>query len=163
MKLKIDFFYSSLEDSVLKKETKTTLTLFFVCSSFLLFNAPLIILQTLENAGITSLDAHCIRSLVYFLYDFQYSFNFFLYAAACEQYRRAYIYFIKCIYFAVNLLTKKVVGNSYNLWISYSFAGKKQIVGTNLQSTNQHCTFNSSKIHILWHRKYITNVLCMHM
>ena len=154
---------SSLEDSVLKKETKTTLTLFLVCLSFLIFNVPFTILETLEDAEITSLGASYIRLLMYFLYWFQYSFNFFLYAAACEQYRRAYIYFIKCIYFAVNLLTKKVVGNTYNSWISYSFAGKKQIVGTNLQSTNQHCTFNSSKIHILWHRKYITNVLYMHM
>ena len=98
---------SSLEDSVLKKESKTTLTLFLVCLSFLIFNVPFTILETLEDAEITSLGASYIRLLMYFLYWFQYSFNFFLYAAACEQYRRAYIYFIKCIYFAVNLLLRK--------------------------------------------------------
>ena len=57
-----------------------------------LFVQPIIILQIIGDRHI---KVHPIAYLgIYCLYWFQYSINFFIYAARCEQYRKAYKYFL---------------------------------------------------------------------
>ena len=98
--LKICFvlnYNSSLTNQILSKnETKSTFMLSLVCFSFILLVFPIVLHDVLlevfkfEKKEYNNL----IHLALYFLYWFQYSLNFFIYAARCQQYRRAYVYFI---------------------------------------------------------------------
>ena len=97
----VDFFKkyiynsSSTNQILSKNETKATFMLSLVCFSFILLVFPMILHDVLlevfkfEKKEYNNL----IHLALYFLYWLQYSLNFFIYAAGCQQYRRAYVYF----------------------------------------------------------------------
>ena len=90
------WLFSSTREFLCKRERRTTWTLFLVCFCYFFFVLPLpahLILQDLDifNPNIISY----IRLGTLCLYWCQYSANFFIYAARSDQFRKAYIYFLK--------------------------------------------------------------------
>ena len=77
-----------------QKEARITWTLFLVCFCFMLFELPLTIYKTIYDLGLVEGNAY-ISMALYFLYWFQYSLNFFIYAVRSDQFRKAYFFFLK--------------------------------------------------------------------
>ena len=82
----------------MQRESRTTLALFFICLSYLIFVGPVTIsdvihdLKLYDDESTLHSDFHLIIINIYWL---QFSCNFFIYAARSEQFRMAYLYFLK--------------------------------------------------------------------
>ena len=81
-----------------QKEAQTTRTLFMVCLCFVVFVMPM---ETYDILFYLDLLPHGGNSYVYLplhlLYWFQYSANFFIYAARSDQFRKAYLFFFSSV------------------------------------------------------------------
>ena len=92
--------FSSTKKVLSQKESRTTWTLALVCFCYFLFVMPITIVNILHDFGVHGiLDSYCYL-FAFCIYWLQYSLNFFIYAARSEQYRRAYLFFLKevCTY-----------------------------------------------------------------
>ncbi|TRY76938.1 hypothetical protein TCAL_14708 [Tigriopus californicus] len=76
--------------NVLQREYNMTCTLFLICLCYLVFVAPIAIVNIIDPTA-QNPQLHLAFFCVYW---FQYSLNFLIYAARCEQYRRAYFFFL---------------------------------------------------------------------
>ena len=81
-----------MKKAMLIREIRMSRTIFLVCFSYYLF----VILPVLVGEVMDVKSQHPLLMLgLYFVYWSQYSINFFIYAARSEQYRKAYVYFLK--------------------------------------------------------------------
>ncbi len=88
---------SVLKKSVLRREAKTSRALFLICFCYFIFVTPVAV----ANVFSINLDVETAQVL-YCIYWLQYSINFFVYAARCEQYREAYLYFLTNVFTTTN-------------------------------------------------------------
>ena len=101
IKFFFNIHFSSTKKVLSQKEARTTWTLALVCFCYFLFVMPITIVNILHDFGVHGiLDSYCYL-FAFCVYWLQYSLNFFIYAARSEQYRRAYLFFLKevCMYY----------------------------------------------------------------
>ena len=90
--------FSSTKEILMQRESRTTMALFFICLSYLIFVGPVTIsdvihdLKLYDDESTLHSDLHLVIINIYWL---QFSCNFFIYAARSEQFRMAYLYFLK--------------------------------------------------------------------
>ena len=90
--------FSSTKEILMQRESRTTTALFFICLSYLIFVGPVTIsdvihdLKLYDDESTLHSDLHLVIINIYWL---QFSCNFFIYAARSEQFRMAYLYFLK--------------------------------------------------------------------
>ena len=70
-----------------------TRTLFLICFAYYLFVAP----KSIWNIWFYEISIPDVQLGLFCLYWLQYSVNFVIYAARCEQYRKAYMYTLKAV------------------------------------------------------------------
>ena len=73
---------------------KFSWTIFLICFCFLAFVLPFNICDFLEETGVFSVD-HSIRLAMLYLKWVHFAINFVIYAATSDQYRKAYLFFLK--------------------------------------------------------------------
>ena len=97
-----------------QKEAQTTRTLFMVCLCFVVFVMPM---ETYDILFYLDLLPHGGNSYVYLplhlLYWFQYSANFFIYAARSDQFRKAYLFFFSSVRTKKTLSCSPHTNNQY--------------------------------------------------
>ena len=76
---------------ITKREIRTTWTLFMICFCYFLFVMPIVVVNIVDGSS----ERPAINLAFFCLYWLQYSLNFFVYAARSEQYRKAYVYFLR--------------------------------------------------------------------
>ena len=108
MKLILKYFFftrSTVEHlNQIEIRTKKTLTLVFVC--YFLFMTPLIMMHFIHIFGILFDDnLYLAAACIYLL---QYSLNFVIYAARNEQYRQAYMLYLRWVTNIYNKFTYMV-------------------------------------------------------
>ena len=93
-------FHRSTNNFLNKNELRLAWTLFSVCLCYIIFVLPITFIYEVDLK---------IHSALFCVYWLQYSLNFFLYAARIEQYRKAYLFFLKevCTVFIVYLVIPK--------------------------------------------------------
>ena len=92
LKVTISLF-SDINKLLSKKEAQTTKTLALVCLCYFIFVGPITICNIVHDLGYHDVDSYAYL-IAFCIYWFQYSLNFFIYAARSEQYRKAYKYFL---------------------------------------------------------------------
>ena len=68
--------------------------IFLICFCFLAFVLPFNICDFLEETGVIHVDHNVRRAMLYFKW-LHFTANFVIYAATSDQYRKAYMYFLK--------------------------------------------------------------------
>ena len=94
-------FKRASEDEQTKKNIgkqiiRTTMTLFLVCSSNFILIIPRFVSNTLYELEIYHGNSYGYL-VIYFFYWIHYAHNFFIYAVRSEQYRHAYLYFLRVV------------------------------------------------------------------
>ena len=124
------FFSLSITQKLLNKnERRITWTLFLICMCYFVFVLPITFVHEVD--AYIHLGALCI-------YWLQYSLNFVIYAARIEQYRRAYVLFLRDFGQVISgliriKLTRKTVHFSlqdnvvYNIKQNQSQMGKESV------------------------------------
>ena len=125
-------------------------------NEILLIVKPIIILQIIGDRHI---KVHPIAYLgIYCLYWFQYSINFFIYAARCEQYRKAYKYFLKNVNISLKIrhnlefikktfqIKRSICGhsNDYKAATTYNYNKNNFLLTSN----------NSQQVNLIFENKY---------
>ncbi|TRY76927.1 hypothetical protein TCAL_13052 [Tigriopus californicus] len=75
---------------VMKRESSMTRTLFAICVCYIIFVGPIAIVNIIDPTG----QLPALHLTFFCLYWFQYSLNFLIYAARCQQYKRAYAFLL---------------------------------------------------------------------
>ena len=97
MIFKIVIFDSSdIRKVIFRREVKMTQTMFFISFCYFVFVLPISAVNIFDSTS----EKTSLYLGLFCLYWVQYSFNFFIYAARSEQYRKAYVYFLKkvCVF-----------------------------------------------------------------
>ena len=86
------------EEVLHKREMKMTRTILLLVMSHCICNIPTVFIDTIDGfvkAGFYKWNVvhECMAEILYIIFDFQFLFNLFIYAASNEQFRMAYIDF----------------------------------------------------------------------
>ena len=83
------FGHDDIRGKILKREILVIKTISFVCLCYILFVTSNLFCPQMFGTWFGVCD------IIRCLYYFQYSLNFFIYAASNDQYRKAYLFFLK--------------------------------------------------------------------
>ena len=83
--------HESIKKIISKREIRTTWTLFLVCFSYFLFVMPITLVNMIDDENRYP-QYHLAFYCIYWL---QYSLNFLIYVARCDNYRKAAFYFLR--------------------------------------------------------------------
>ena len=106
---------STTKAQVSQKEEQTTRTLFVVCLCFVIFVMPMETYDILFYLDLHGGNSYIALTL-HFLYWFQYSANFFIYAARSDQFRKAYLFFFSSVILTYYVLSINEKHCSTRVW-----------------------------------------------
>ena len=108
-----------------------TVALLTVCFGYFLFVMPHTVMNMLPYDPMKSGDNYLVIYLViYCLYWVQYSVNFLIYAGRCDQFQKAYKYFLQAV-------KRSICGNSEWKTATTFLAVNQQMLPTILRSLEQ--------------------------
>ena len=131
----------------MQREVRTTKALFLICLSYLIFVGPVTIsdvihdLKLYDDESSLHSDFHLIIINIYWL---QFSCNFFIYAARSEQFRMAYLYFLK------NVSSHKYIKERIFFFLFHDFHRNVMQIILNLQVKKSIIEYSSNRLYMVY-------------